>query len=155
MLMLDGTLDEGTVGGFAVTGRTTLVPIYSGAVLASPSDLADWSPVAESLESNLICLQNVSFDGTGVFVAGFDYALAGGPAFVRIATDDLGLAGLPIPDGFLNITGILIQSDPSNPVSSGINYRLAPRSIDDIVSVPEPVSLLLLALGGVWAIRKR
>jgi hypothetical protein len=149
MLMLDGMLGEGTVGGFAISGRSSTVPIYSGAVLALPSDLADWSPIAESLESNLICLRNVSFDNDGTFAVGFDYVLAGGPAIVRIATDELGLAGLPIPSGSLNITGILIQSDPSNPVLSGINYRLEPRGPDDIVSVPEPCSLVLLFLGGL------
>jgi hypothetical protein len=156
MLMLDG-IPEGTggnYGGFAVSGRSELLPIYSGAILATPFDLADWSPVAESLESNLIRLQNVSFDNTGFFVTGFDYTLSGGPAMVRIATDGLGLTGMPIPGGLLNITGILIQDDPSNPVLSGINYRIEPRGPQDIVFVPEPCTLLLLAFGSSLTIRR-
>lgn len=64
------------------TGHTTKDPICSGAFFVCPWDLADWSPVAESIESNLICLQNVSLDGKGVFAAGFDCALNGGPVMI-------------------------------------------------------------------------
>jgi hypothetical protein len=133
----------GSVAGFAVTGRTSTAPLLTNALYVSPSD------IAESYESNLVCLQNVSFDGTGVFAAGFEYDLAGGAAKVRIATEQLDLVGMSIPGGLLNITGIVI------PNSSGDGYRLAPRGIDDIVSVPEPASLLLLGLGGLLLRRKR
>jgi hypothetical protein len=132
----------GSVAGFAVTGRTSTAPLLTNAVHVLPSD------IAQSYESNLVCLHNVSFDDTGVFVAGVDYVLASGSAMVRIATDDLGLTGMTIPSGPLNITGVVI------PGSSGDGYRLAPRGISDIISVPEPISLLLLGLGGLW-IRKR
>ncbi|MBM4102907.1 MAG: PEP-CTERM sorting domain-containing protein [Planctomycetes bacterium] len=128
----------GTVGGFAVSGRTSTAPMPFNAVYVSPSG------IAQSFESNLVCLQNVTFDGTGVFAAGFDYALSGGSAMVRIATDELGLSGLAIPTGPLNITGIVIPS------FSGEGYCLAPRGIDDIVLVPEPATMLLLGLGGMF-----
>jgi hypothetical protein len=135
----------GSVAGFAVTGRTSTAPLLTNALYVSPSD------IAESYESNLVCLQNVSFDGTGVFAAGFEYDLAGGAAKVRIATEQLDLVGMSIPGGLLNITGIVIP----DPLSSVGSYCLAPRGIGDIVSVPEPASLLLLGLGGLLLRRKR
>jgi hypothetical protein len=52
------------------------------------------STIAESYESNLVCLQNVSFAGIGTFASGANYALVGGSAIVRIAADGLGLGGL-------------------------------------------------------------
>jgi hypothetical protein len=129
LLTLDGLLGEeggGGVSGFAVTGRTSTMPVYYGPLITLPSSLADWNPAAESLESNLLCLQNVVFDDTGFFAAGADYILSGGPAVVRIATDQLGLVGMAIPAGPVNITGILIQSDPSNPRRS--RNQLPPRT---------------------------
>jgi len=138
-----------TVGGFAVSGRSETLPLLSNALLVSPSD------IAEPYESNLVCLQNVSFAGAGTFAAGSEYTLAGGAAIVRITSADLGLAGLPIPGGLLNITGIVIPSDPADPTSSGIGYRLAPRGPDDIVSVPEPATLSLAALGGLAVLLRR
>jgi hypothetical protein len=135
----------GSVSGFAVTGRTSTAPLLTNAVHVSPSD------IAQSYESNLVCLQNVSFVDSGVFAAGFEYDLAGGAAKIRIATEQLDLIGMPIPGGPLNITGIVIP----DPMSSVGDYCLAPRGMSDIVSVPEPASLLLLAMGGRLIIRKR
>jgi hypothetical protein len=158
LLTLDGLLDEesgGGVSGFAVSGRTSTMPVYYGPLTTLPSSLADWNPAAEALESNLLCLQNVVFDDTGFFAAGADYILSGGPAVVRIATDQLGLTGVAIPAGPVNITGILIQSDLSNPAGVGINYRLEPRGPEDIVSVPEPATLLLVGLGGLLLRKQR
>ncbi|MGA2622189.1 MAG: hypothetical protein ABSF26_31750, partial [Thermoguttaceae bacterium] len=132
-------LITGTFGGFAVTGRTTTLPLLTNSLLVAPSD------IAAPYESNLVCLNNVSFADTGFFAAGSDYALTGGSATVRIVSDDLGLTGYPIPSGPLDITGIVI---PADPISPG-NYFLAPRGPADMVSVPEPSSLTLLVLGGV------
>ena len=136
-----------TVGGFAVSGRTETLPLPSGAVVVSPSD------ITELYESDLVCLQDVSFADDGTFASGSDYALVGGPAMVRIATNELGLAGLTIPSGPLNITGIVIPADPLP--DSG--YRLAPRGVGDIVSVPEPSSIIALLGGlvGLLGIRRR
>jgi hypothetical protein len=135
----------GTIGGFAVSGRTSSAPLLTNAVYVSPSD------IAQSYESNLVCLQNVLFADSGVFAAGANYALTGSGAVIRIATDELGLSGLTIPTGPLNITGIVIP----DPLASVGSYCLAPRGILDIVSIPEPASLLLLALGGIVARKSR
>ena len=136
-----------SVGGFAVSGRTETLPLPSGAVVVSGSD------ITESYESNLVCLQNVSFADDGTFASGSDYDLVGGSAMVRIATNDLGIAGLTIPSGPLNITGIVIPADPLP--DSG--YRLAPRGVADMVSVPEPTSIIALAGGlvGLLGITRR
>lgn len=134
----------GTVGGFAVSGRTSTSPLLTNAISVLPAD------IARSYESNLVCLQNVTFTDSGIFAAGANYALTGSGAVIRIATDELGLSGLTIPTGPLNITGIVI----ADPVSSVGGYCLAPRGIGDIVLVPEPAMLMLLGAGGLL-IRKR
>jgi hypothetical protein len=136
----------GTVGGFAVTGRTTLEP-FPFPTTALTVGLSD---IAMHYESDLVRLQGVSFDiglGSGVFAAETNYTLAGGSALVRIATADLGLVGQPIPTGLVDITGIVIP-DPD-----GTGYVLAPRSIGDIV--PAPSAAALLGLGGLFARRRR
>lgn len=137
----------GSVGGFAVSGRTSSAPMFSGALSASVSDLD--GAAAEIIESQLVCLHNVQFADTGLFSAGGDYAILGGPALVRIAFDGLGLAGQPIPTGPVDITGIVLQYDPSNPTGVGTGYRLVPRNPADIVYIPEPATLLLLGLGAM------
>jgi hypothetical protein len=135
----------GSVAGFAVTGRTSTAPLPFYALNVAPSD------IAQSYESNLVCLQNVAFADSGVFAAGANYALTGSGAVIRIATDELGLSGLTIPTGPLNITGIVIP----DPLASVGSYCLAPRGIGDIVSIPEPASFLMLALGGIVARKGR
>jgi hypothetical protein len=131
-------LVTGTYGGFAVTGQTSTLLLLTNALLVSPSD------IAASYESNLVCLQNVSFADTGSFAGGSDYALTDGSATVRIVSDDLGLTGYPIPSGPLDVTGIVIPA-----ASPGSGYRLAPRGPADIVSVPEPSTLALLGVGAI------
>ncbi|MCX6879582.1 MAG: hypothetical protein NTW21_38125 [Verrucomicrobia bacterium] len=124
----------GTVGGFAVTGRTTLHPIISGPILVTASDLT--GTAAETLESQLVCLRGVRFADTGPFILGRDYALMGGPAIVRIVTADFELTGATIPSGPMDITGIVLHYDDGGTETSG--YRLVPRSLADIVPAQTP-----------------
>jgi hypothetical protein len=146
---LEPQFTGGTVGGFAVSGRTSTAPFPfpASALTVLPS------AIGQPYESDLVCLQNVSFADSGNFAADSEYILNGvapflpGGGIVKIVSG-LGLDGLTIPSGSLNITGIVIPS------SSGDGYCLAPRGIGDIVLVPEPCTLLLLGLGGMLISKK-
>ncbi len=127
----------GSVAGFAVSGRTSTAPLLTNAVSVLPSD------IAESFESNLVCLNNVSFLSEGTFAGESSYSLDGVYTIVRIATADLNLVGQSIPTGPVNITGIVL------PNLEGDGYILAPRGIGDIVLVPEPATIVLLAAGAM------
>jgi hypothetical protein len=141
---LEPLVGAGSVGGFAVSGRTSSAPFPfpTSAFTVLPSD------IAQPYESDMVCLQNVSFADSGIFAADSEYILNGGAPFlpggaIVSIVSGLGLNGLTIPSGSLNITGIVIPS------SSGDGYVLAPRGIDDIVSVPEPATMVILGLGGL------
>ena len=49
-----------SIGGFAVSGRTATLPLLTNAVFVSPSD------INQPYESNLVCLQDVSFADTSL-----------------------------------------------------------------------------------------
>jgi hypothetical protein len=66
----------GSVGGFAVSGRTSSHPFPIFPVAALEVDLT--GTAAETLESQLVCLRGVRFADTGPFILGGDYALMGG-----------------------------------------------------------------------------
>jgi hypothetical protein len=133
------TILGGTVGGFAVTGRTSTHPLPIFPVAALEVDLT--GTAAETLESQLVCLRGVRFVDTGVFILGGDYALMGGLVIVRIATADFELAGTPIPTGPVDITGIVLHYDDGGAQPAG--YRLVPRSPADIVPAQTPEAPLL------------
>jgi hypothetical protein len=119
----------GTVGGFAVSGRSSTHPFPIAPVSALVLDLT--GAAAEALESQLVCLRDVRFADTGMFTLGGDYALVGGAAMVRIATADFELTGMSIPTGQVTITGIILQYDNAGTETNG--YRLIPRAPGDIV----------------------
>lgn len=118
------TLVAGSVSGFAVSGRTSTLPIVSGALAVTATD------IALPNESQLVRLRNVAFDigaGARSFAAETSYALVGSAVRVRIATSDLDLVGEPIPTEPVDITGVVILAP------DGDGYVLAPRSMGDIV----------------------
>jgi hypothetical protein len=136
----------GSVSGFAVSGRTSTAP-FPFPTTALTVSLAD---IAQSHESDLVCLENVVFDvigGSGVFVAETNYDLVVRDGVIRVSGGDQGVSGYPIPIGPVNITGIVIPDPDSD------YYVLVPRGTGDIVFVPEPTTLLLLATG-VIGLRK-
>jgi hypothetical protein len=116
------------------------------------ADLQDFSTSAEGFESMLVRLNGVDFANAGGTFAGVadelvsDSSLAG---TVRISTFALDMVGTPIPNGPVDIVGILEQFDLSEPGPGipGMGYEVDPRSLTDIIPVPEPTSFLLLTLG--------
>lgn len=159
---LSGT--TGTFNGlFQLQAAFTLGNVTSGPGIPMPTtvgvaDFQDMSATAEGFESTLVKLTNVTFvdagtpfgNGTG------NYVVTDGVnnATVRVSTADLGFAGVTIPSGPVNITGIFSQFDSSDPRDGG--YQLQVRGVSDIEAVPEPATMAILGLGvAALARRKR
>lgn len=101
------------------------------------TDFADASTTAEALESKVVKLSNVRFTTSGNFAYNVNYyANADGVATtnpkvnVRVQTTTLDLVNQPIPQGFVNITGVFSQYDSSSPYDG--YYQLLVRSMSDI-----------------------
>ncbi len=91
------------------------------------ADFADGSPIAETLESQWVRVDCVTFaDAGGTFMGVTTYGASDslGTIPVRIATDTLDMVGQSIPSGTVNITGILSQSDPVWPFDGGYQLQL-------------------------------
>lgn len=95
-------------------------------------DLQNGNPEAESLESRLVTLRNVTFAASGLFEGPRDYLVsdAGQVANVRVQTNALPIVGGTIPTGLVDVTGVLSQFTSSNPADDG--YQLLIRTPDDI-----------------------
>jgi T5SS/PEP-CTERM-associated repeat protein len=149
----------------AVVGRTP-VP---APVDVTVGDIADFSAVAEGLESMLTRLRNVTFTATGNFAGGTNYSVTDGTttAIVRVPTAGLNLVGQPIPAGAVDLVGVMSQFDGANPAGGvpGTGYQLLLRSLADITpasptplaSVPEPSgsAMSAIAMALLAAVRLR
>lgn len=106
-------------------------PLPTPATPVSCADLADDSPLAESLESCLVQLCG-SFVDTGDFGTGSaNYAfvdLDGNSCQIRIDSDT-GIGGTPIPVGNVTVVGVLSQFNEFQ--DTCIGYQVLPRSLDD------------------------
>lgn len=119
------------------TGTDPVVEVLGNAPLPpmkypEVSQLADFSPWAEENES---CLMSIcgSFNTVDTdFVGNTNYefvGVGGGVGTVRIDLDT-DLVGQPVPQGIVQVTGILGQFN--NFTDTCIGYQLLPRSIGDI-----------------------
>ena len=117
--------------------------------IVSAADLQDGSAIAEGLESSLVQMSNVYFQGLAPgqkFTGATNYLVFDGiaTATVRIPTNALGLSGQIIPTGPVSIRGVLSQFDLSS-LTSG--YQLLITRPADIQAVPEPATLWMLLAG--------
>ncbi|MEO0114750.1 MAG: T9SS type A sorting domain-containing protein [candidate division WOR-3 bacterium] len=99
------------------------------------------SQVAESLEANLVRLENVHFRDTGNFRGNTYYPLYNETETETIQVyiaQGIGIAGNPIPQGPISVVGLIYQS------TFGF-YQLNPRFYDDFVVLPGPSAPSLLS----------
>ena len=115
--------------------------------VVTTADLQDGSGTAESFESELVLLQNVTFTSGGSFGGSANFTVTDGSlnATVRVGTTSNSLVGTAIPAGPVNITGIFSQFDSSNPFDSG--YQIQLLGVDSITAVPEPATAMLAVFG--------
>lgn len=145
-------------GFYELVAPITLTLVTDEAGIPAPTattvaQLQNLSVVAESLESKLIKLSNVTFTGLtpGQTFAGLtNYTITDGSltATVRVATAGLSVVGDLIPTGPVDLTGILQQFDSTNPAPGvpGNSYQFYLLDDSSIVPVPEPGSIFLAAL---------
>ncbi len=91
---------------------------------------------AESLESRLIQVSDVTFTQTGTFAANMTYAAtsSGAAIDIRFGSNaiDSDLIGTAIPTGPVRVTGVLGQFDPNE---AGVGYQLLPIEAGDIATL--------------------
>lgn len=93
----------------------------------------------EAHESKLIRINNVTISGSGNFAASTNYTISDTSGTMQLRIDDnvSSIIGTPIPQGQIDLVGILGQYKNSAPYSSG--YQLLPRNIADIVVDGRPL----------------
>lgn len=106
----------------------TIELLKENATLPEPQQVTI-DEVNESLESELITVENVEFISTGSFAGGgssgnFSISDGSNQLVLRIGSSTHPLVGTTIPTGKLTITGIVGQF--------GSDYQLSPRDVDDI-----------------------
>ncbi len=107
-----------------------------------PAPLAVPIPaIGESLEGQLLRLDNVTFTTTGTFAANTNYDVTDGSNTfqIRISTGS-NLVGQTIPSGPRSITGLLSQFNT--------NYQLLPRDQNDITAYVAPAREINVTIGG-------
>lgn len=89
----------------------------------------------EEFESMLIRINNVTIQGTGNFASGTNYNISDPTdnltEGLRIDNDVSSIIGTPIPNGPIDIIGVLGQFKFAAPYNSG--YQILPRFIQDLV----------------------
>jgi len=97
--------------------------------------------IGESLEAQLLRLDNVTFTTTGTFAANTNYDVTDGTNTfqIRISTGS-NLVGQAIPSGPRSVTGVLGQFNAT--------YQLLPRDQNDIVAYVAPLREINVTIGG-------
>lgn len=86
----------------------------------------------ESIESELVEIQNVTFVETGNFSGNTTYTISDGSSTLDVRVNNgVNLVGTPIPSGPITITGLIGQYNS--------NYQIVPRDLNDIVTYVAPV----------------
>lgn len=147
----DSIIIEGTLGEFA--GLLQLEPTAAinvaaqGLALPEPQVKAI-TEIDESVESELVLVQNVRFVETGLFAGGgsdgnFRVANdAGDTIAFRLGSSEHPLVGTAIPSDYVNITAWVGQFND--------DYQLSPETAEDIVIVPsEPILVVAGADNGL------
>jgi hypothetical protein len=128
----------------------------------TPAALVDLNPLAETLESERVRLNSVTFTGLlpgQTFNGGTNYTVTDGllSGIVRLG-NDIGtphpLQGVLIPTGPVNITGIMSQFDTTAPAGTvpGRGYQVLALNVS---AVPEPCSFVLVGIGLASAVLMR
>ncbi|MBS1546210.1 MAG: T9SS type A sorting domain-containing protein [Bacteroidetes bacterium] len=139
-LTLTGTLTNYN-GLLEITPITAFTVNSNGNALPAPQVISP-DELAEPVESRIVQVQGVYFQGSGVFTAGTWTVQAGTQSANVYLRSGHPLIGTPVPAGPVDVAGIASQYDPSSPYTGG--YQLLPRDGSDItphqsISVMPPV----------------
>lgn len=129
------------------SGLLEVAPITNvvnhGQAVIQPTPISITIPTAgESLESQLIAINNVTFVQSGTFAGNTTYQVTDGSNTldVRVNTST-NIDGTPIPTGPVTIYG------PEGQFNA--NYQIVPRDLNDIVPYVAPVNEINVKLDGV------
>lgn len=147
---------DGVIGSFTPMQLNNVdgAPGVPDPVPVNVTDLLDLSATAESLESELVSLSDVSFvAGGGTFTGQTNYQITDGTNFatVRVSTTFNDLVGSTIPTTSVNLTGIFSQFDTSSPASgvTGVGYQILLLGTEGVTAIPEPANSMLLAVSAI------
>ena len=132
LLEFSGLLEISTVTTVTNHGQAVIPPTPLQIPITSAN---------ESLESQLIQIQNVTFVQSGNFAGNTTYQITDGvnTLDVRVNTGT-NLVGTAIPGGPISITGPLGQFNT--------NYQIIPRDLNDVVTYVAPAIEINVLLGG-------
>ena len=130
-LRITGTVDQ--FRGLAQIAATAIDVMPDGGADIMPLET---TVLDENTESALVTFRNATvvnpdnWLSTGIG-SGFNLQLTNGTDIIAIRIDgDVDIAGMPVPTGVFDITGVGGQFDNDEPLNEG--YQLLPRSIADI-----------------------
>lgn len=119
----------------------TSVTVHNQAVVPPTPLQIPISAAAESLESQLVEIENVTFVQSGTFSGNSTYQITDGSNTLDVRVNSgTNLVGTTIPTGPVTITGPLGQFNS--------NYQIVPRSTSDIVTYVAPLYEINVLLDG-------
>ncbi|MBU1098313.1 MAG: T9SS type A sorting domain-containing protein [Bacteroidetes bacterium] len=126
------------VSGSTLTIHKSKVSVDPLVVTLKDITSQEWGGV-EELESRLLRVNNVTITQSGSFSGNSNYEISDstGKLEMRIDADLTDVIGTAIPNGAIDIVGVLGQYKYSTPYSSG--YQILIRSINDIITAGDPL----------------